>query len=108
MKVRWILVGPPCEGIYEAESTWPPPRRIRAVHGGGLLGDGPPAVLDLPGDEPEPGEQLVEYEIETHGFVCGRARGQGAGAFGLYVRAGLADEAKMKLFRRAAAGLELA
>ena len=99
-KVAWSLVGGPCAGEYDAMSTWPPPERIRAVHGGGLLGDGPPAVLDLPGDEPEPGEEVVEYVRASYGFACSRGRGGKQNLLtGLYMPAWFSDRETMRALR---------
>jgi hypothetical protein len=89
--VTWSLVGGPCAGEYSAESAWPPPDRIRAVHGGGLLGDGAPAVLNLPCDEREPGETIVEYVLRSHGFACRRGRGTRSPWHALYVPAEFTD-----------------
>jgi len=65
--VAWLLTGGLCAGDYDAVSTWPPPETIRAV----VAIDGATAVLDLADDEPELGETIVLYRLESHGFMCG-------------------------------------
>lgn len=97
--VTWSLVGGPCAGEYSATSTWPPPARIRAVYGGGLLGDGAPAVLDLPDDELDPGEQLLEYVRVSYGFMCSRGRGNHNPLTALYVPAGFTERDTMRAMR---------
>lgn len=108
MTVDWVLIGGPCEGSYEATSTWPPPARIRAVYGGGLLGDGPPAVLDLPDDGPEPGEKVQEYELRSAGIYCTHRRGRGCVPVATYAPAGWAPMRVQRAMRVAASSLELA
>ena len=98
-RVAWSLVGGPCAGEYDATSTWPPPERIRAAHGGGLLGDGAAAVLDLPDDELDPGEQLAEYVRVSYGFVCSRGRGNRNPLTALYVPAHFSERERMRALR---------
>jgi len=102
MQVTFILFGAPCGGNYEAESTWPPPDKIRAVHDG----NGYTAVLDLPDDVPLLGEKVVEYELSSWGFACGRGR-RGSHTFATYFRAGLAGPAKTREAVRASRPLEV-
>lgn len=102
MRVAWILFGAPVSGTYDAESSWPPPAKIRAVHDG----NGYTAVLDLPDDMPLIGEHVVEYELSTYGVKCGRGGKRGCALFATYFRVGLAPEAKTKIAARAASGLE--
>ena len=47
---------------------WPPPEDIRVVTGGSKG----PELLDLPEDEPRPGERLHVYGRTSHGHYCGR------------------------------------
>jgi hypothetical protein len=96
MSVVLVLFAGPCAGQYEVETTWPPPARIRAVHGGEA-----PAVLDLPGEEPEEGETLVDYERASYGFVC-----RGLGASAGYFPAGWTGKQRMREARRALRKLE--
>lgn len=105
MKVAWDLIGGPCAGWYLAESTWPPPDVIRAVFGGGLLGDGAPAVLDLPGDALDPGEQVMEYELHGQGLICGRSRVTDSGMYATYAPAGWTKEQINKALRRSITGI---
>lgn len=85
-----VLHGGPCAGQYEAQTFWPPPLRIRAVHGGEL-----PAVLDLPDDEPDEGETVVDYERASYGFVC-----RGLGAVAGYFPVGWTQQQRMRAARR--------
>lgn len=89
MTVTFILFGAPCGGNYECESSWPPPKRIRAVHDG----NGYQAVLDLPDEVPLLGESVVEYELSSYGYAC---RGRGSYVFATYMRAGLAPQAQAR------------
>jgi hypothetical protein len=97
--VAWVLTGGPCEGTYHAESSWPPPERIKAVHDG----NGYTAVLDLPEDLPQLGETVVEYELASHGFACGRPKA--GGPFAHYFPVGWAEQRRMRAARVAASGL---
>lgn len=101
MNATWILFGAPVSGTYEVESSWPPPAKIRAVYDG----NGYTAVLDLPDDMVLLGEQVVEYELSTYGFKCGRGGKTGRAPFATYFRVGLAPQAKMRIAARAASGL---
>jgi hypothetical protein len=96
MTALWILFGAPCAGRYETESTWPPPRRIRAVHDG----DGYHAVLDLPDDVPLIGEHAVDYELQMYGVRCEHGRPRKLVAS--YMRVGLEG----RVAEQAASGLE--
>lgn len=102
MQVTWILFGAPCGGSYDAESSWPPPKRIRAVHDG----NGYQAVLDVPDDVALLGESVVEYELSSYGMMCGRGRGGHCRPFGSYMRVGLAPEAQRRELVRATRHLE--
>jgi hypothetical protein len=105
LTVEWNLVGGPCAGSYRATSSWPPPDRVRAVYGGGLLGDGPPAVLDLPDDEPEPGEKVEEYRLVSSGIGCIRGRGGCCTYMATYAPAGWAPQRIQRAMRVTASGL---
>jgi hypothetical protein len=89
VKATWILFGGPCAGTYDAESSWPPPERIRAVHDG----NGNTAVLDR-GECAEPDEHVVEYEISSWGYVCSRGRNTPNAAHVVYFLAGLTEAAR--------------
>jgi hypothetical protein len=102
VKATLILFGGPCAGNYEIESQWPPAEKIRAVHDG----NGYRAVLDLATDEPQPGEQVVEYEISSWGYMCGRGSNAPRGAHAVYFRAGLAEPARLRAAGIAASPLE--
>jgi hypothetical protein len=95
--VTFILFGAPCGGSYEADSCWPPAKRIRAVHDG----NGYSAVLDEPDDVPLLGESVVEYELSTYGIACGR----GPHLFATYKRVGISAAEEMRAARIAASGL---
>ena len=47
--------------------AWPPPEEILVVTGGSKG----PEFLDLPEDEPRPGEGLHVYRRTSHGHPCG-------------------------------------
>lgn len=98
--MTFILFGAPCGGNYEAESTWPPPERVRAVHDG----NGYSAVLDLPEDVPLLGEDVVEYELSSYGFSCGRGRGASY-RFATFRRVGISAAEENRAARIAASGL---
>lgn len=99
MTVTFILFGTPCGGSYEAESSWPPPKTIRAVHDG----NGYTAVLDLPEDVPLIGESPVEYELSSYGIACGR--GRTSHPFATFRRAGITAAEQARAARKAASSL---
>ncbi len=54
----------------DAYTSWPPPEEIRVVTGG----KNGPELLDLPDDEPRPGERLHTYRRTFYGHWCTRRR----------------------------------
>ena len=69
--IEIVLGDGPARGaafLTDAYASWPPPEEIRVVTGGRKG----PELLDLPGDEPRPGERLHVYRRASHGHVCGR------------------------------------
>ena len=69
--VEVVLADGPAAGAAfatDAYASWPPPEEIRVVTGGRKG----PELLDLPDDEPRPGERLHTYRRVSHGHYCGR------------------------------------
>ena len=61
--------GPAAGSAFTTDAyPWPPPEEIRVVTGGRKG----PELLDLPDDEPRPGEKLHTYRRTSHGHYCGR------------------------------------
>lgn len=68
--VEIVLLNGPCrDSVFETDVfSWPPPEEIQVVTGGKKG----PELLDLPDDEPRPGERLHTYQRSHHGHFCGR------------------------------------
>ena len=68
--IEIVLGDGPAGGVTFATDafSWPPPEEIRVVTGGRKG----PELLDLPEDEPRPGERLHTYRRTHHGHFCGR------------------------------------
>lgn len=64
------------------------------------------AVLDLPDDEPEDGETVVEYELSMYGHMCARGRAGQSGLFATYFAAEMPAWRRMRALRIAAGPLE--
>ena len=61
--------GPAAGSAFTTDAyPWPPPEEIRVV----TEGSKGPELLDLPEDEPRPGERLHVYRRASHGHYCGR------------------------------------
>ena len=72
------LVDGPCAGAgFDPVEGFGYPQHIRVVSGG----KHGPVLLDLPEDEPKPGEQLHHYELASKGFWDAGRRG---GMFATY------------------------